>query len=79
MAGTHGHGVAFFARQGRMEFEGVEGDLAQDGEVGRSFAAAGAAGVFTHQDVEPPVQAVFDFPVGADDAGNDGGIGLTFC
>ncbi len=56
-----------------MDFEGVEGDFAQNGEVGGSFSGAGAAGVLANEDVEPPVQAVLDAPVGARQLGDRGG------
>lgn len=73
LPGADGHGSSFFARERGVDFEGVEGDFAQNGKVGGGFAGAGAAGVLAHEDVEPPVQAVLDAPVGAGQLGDRGG------
>ena len=73
MPGADGHCSSFFARERGVDFKGVEGDFAQNGKVGGGFAGAGATGVLTHEDVEPPVQAVLDAPVGARQLGDRGG------
>ena len=46
----------------------VQGDLAEQGEDSRRVAGPHAGFVFTEYDVQPPVQTVFDRPVGADDS-----------
>ncbi len=73
MPGADGHVRSFFAGEWGVDFEGVEGDFAQYGEVGGGFAGAGTVGVLAHEDVEPPVQAVLDAPLGAGQLGDGGG------
>src|SRR3954462_8876845 len=54
--------------------DGVEGDLAQKGEVAGGRAVAHAAVVLAEGDVEHPAERVLDAPMPADGPGQDGGI-----
>src|SRR5665213_2499012 len=47
----------------RVVSEDVEGQTSEGGEVGWSVILAGAGGVFSHEDVELPVELVFDEPM----------------
>jgi hypothetical protein len=46
--------------------EHVEGEVAEDGEVFRSVVGAGAVPNLVEVDVDHPVDAILDAPVGAD-------------
>src|SRR5262249_3675013 len=48
----------------------VEGKSPEDGKVGRAVVLAIAGQILVEDDVERPVQAVFDGPMGANDAQN---------
>src|SRR3954465_13575896 len=52
----------------------VEGDFAQEGEVAGGDLLAHATGVLAEGNVEHPRQGVFDAPLTADRADQDGGI-----
>ena len=56
-------------------FEQVEGDVLDDGEVLRAEAVSQPAEIIVEDDVEDPMEAVFDAPVGAGGAGQEHGIG----
>ena len=45
----------------------IEGEVAQDGEVLRAAIEAVSRLILVHDDIEGPVEAVLDAPVGADD------------
>ena len=49
-----------------MAFEEVEHGVPDDGEVECGVVFARPVGIFAERDVEPPVEFVFDAPVGAD-------------
>ena len=49
--------------------DGVEGKMAQNGEIVGCAVHAGAGLILVHDDIEAPVQAIFDGPVRADDPG----------
>src|SRR4029079_3034071 len=55
------------ARRTRCGLQGIEGPLADQGEVFRSMVLAAAAGVLVEQNVENPVKVVLDTPVSARD------------
>src|SRR6185436_2321087 len=55
------------ARRTRCGLQGIEGQLADQGEVFRSMVLAAAAGVLVEQNVENPVKVVLDTPVSARD------------
>ena len=58
------HFVADARRTWRC-LQGIDGQLADDGEIFGGVILAAAAGVLVEQDVENPVQVVLDAPVGA--------------
>ncbi|KAH2822370.1 hypothetical protein KXV85_002262, partial [Aspergillus fumigatus] len=55
------------ANWARCSLQGIEGQLADGGEIFRCMVLSTAAGVLVEQDVEDPVQVVLDAPVGAYD------------
>ena len=59
---------SFVAHRGfsRVASEDVEGQLSDDGEIGRSVVLSGSGLIFSEQDVELPVEVIFDLPVASD-------------
>ena len=49
-----------------MVLEQIEGNAPQDGEIFGGFQAAGAVGILAKDDIQYPMKAVFNRPVGAD-------------
>src|SRR5271167_1479415 len=57
-------------------FEGVEGGVANDGEVEGRIVFAGSAAIFVEGYVHRPMEVVFDAPMGAH--GLEDGLGVGF-
>src|SRR6185437_5113764 len=64
------------AQRGRVVVaaQDVESEPAQDGEIWGSVVLSGAVAILVENDIEGPVQAVFDAPMFAHDAQHLGGI-----